>query len=143
MALALLAGVFAGVGDRGVLDRGPVGVLGLAQPVVVPAQDGLPLGGGFVERGLAGCSVLAHPAAQLLVGVVVGEWGPGWLCGRSVVAPGGPIVGVLVVLHDGGGTDADVDGRHGAGTQLLEVGEDTAQVETQLGGPGRGASVDA
>lgn len=49
-----------------------------------------------------------------LVGVVVGERGSGRLCGGPVVATGGLVVGVLVVLHDGGGADADVDGPDGA-----------------------------
>ncbi|MFD8597501.1 hypothetical protein ACFV1L_21105 [Kitasatospora sp. NPDC059646] len=69
----------AAVNDRGVLYRGSVGSLGLTQPVVVPTQDGLLFRAGFVGRGSADSGVLAHPAAKLLVGGVVGERGPGWL----------------------------------------------------------------
>ncbi|MFG2918935.1 hypothetical protein ACGF0D_39395 [Kitasatospora sp. NPDC048298] len=47
----LLAGVLSSVGGRGVLDRAAaVGLLELAQPVVVLAQDRFPFGGGLVDR---------------------------------------------------------------------------------------------
>ncbi|WP_033822652.1 hypothetical protein [Kitasatospora sp. MBT63] len=104
-----------------------MGVLGLAQPVVGPAQDLLSGTCGFVERGSAGGGVLARPAAQLLVGVAVGERGPGR-------PHGGPVVGALVGLHHAGGADADVDSYHGSGPQLLEGGEDAAHAGAQPGG---------
>ncbi|WP_380282519.1 hypothetical protein [Kitasatospora purpeofusca] len=63
VAFALLAVVVVGVGGRGVFERGSAVVFGFPQPVVVAGQDGLALGGGFVERGLAGEGLLAHLAA--------------------------------------------------------------------------------
>ncbi|MFD9592111.1 hypothetical protein ACFWA9_05040 [Kitasatospora sp. NPDC059973] len=107
---------FAGSGGSGqcllvVFDGGSVRFLGFTQAVVVLAEDLLRRSSLFVERGLTGLGLVAHLLAEPLVGGVVGERGPRRLRGRPVVAVGGPVALVLVVLHHGGGADANVDGR--------------------------------